>query len=108
MASSLVTRAERRADEVRHAIREALADGATNVALHAAIRSLQGEAAKLRGRRPADGALTDAELAASLASLAARLHAHKPGRPAGCPRVPAPEHLLAAFDAVYAQSGEPA
>jgi hypothetical protein len=105
MASSLITRAERRAAEVNRAIRGLLRDGNPHAAFNAAIRSIQGEAAKVRDHRPADAALIDAELAASLARLAARLHAHKPRRPPGCPRVPAPEHLITAFDAIY-ESGE--
>lgn len=102
MASSLTDRAERRAAEVQAAIRALLAAGDSHAAFNRAIRALQGEAAKVRGRRRGAGALADAELAGSLAALAAQLHAHKPGKPPGCPAIPAAPHLLAVFEATYA------
>lgn len=104
MAVSLAGKANRRATLMQAAIRDLLAAGNSTQAYHAAIRLLQGEAAKVRRRRPGDGALIDAELAASLSQLAAQLHAHKPRRPSGCPAMPEPAHLLAAFDATIAHA----
>ena len=102
MAASRVSKAARRAALVQAAIRDALAAGSSQKALHEAVRALLGELAKMRHYRPADGHLTDAEVAASLARLAADLPGHRPARPDGCAGSPAPEHLLAAFDATYA------
>lgn len=102
MALSLGARAERRAALNLSAIESALAEGASQKAFNLALKSLQSELAKVRRRRPAAGALTGAELAGSIAAIAARLHAHSPPKPAGCPREPRAEHLLAVFAASYA------
>ena len=106
MAISLAGKATRRAELTDAAIRDALADGNGRDALYRALRALQSEMRKLRDRRPGDGALADAELAGSISVIAARLHNHKPSKPAGCPRVPGPDHLLAAFEASRAQAEE--
>ena len=107
MGTSLADRASRRAGMVYEpAIREALADGNSHAALNLALRSLQSEMAKLRRRRPADGSLTDAELAGSIASIAAGLHAYKPRKPPGCPKVPEPHNLLSVYEASLAQAGD--
>jgi hypothetical protein len=107
MAVSLTAKAQRRAAEVyAPAILAALADGNGHLALTLALRELQAEAAKVRKRRPAAGALADADLAGSIAAIASQLHSHKPRRPPGCPRVPGPDHLLAMFRASYAQASE--
>lgn len=100
MAASLKERAQRRSAEVyQAAIRDALAEGNGRRALHLAIRALLSEAAKIRRRRPASASLADAELAGSIAAIAAGLHAYKPRKPAGCPRVPGPHHLLSVYEA---------
>lgn len=104
--AGLADRAERRSTGVEAVIRGCLSDGNTNAALIAALNSLRSEAAKVRKRRPGDGALADAEIAGSVAALAAQLHAYKPTRPAGCPPLPGPGHLLAAFAAAY-DAGRP-
>jgi hypothetical protein len=106
MAISRPGKANRRAEDAQAAIRGLLLAGNSKQAFHAAIRALYAEIEKIRDYRPADGALTDAELAASLASLAADLPGHRPARPPGCPAVPAPAHLLAAFDAAYSPRQE--
>ena len=80
MAASLSGRASGRAEAVATAITEALRDGNHQHALNLALRALQSEAAKLRRQRPADGAVTDAELAGSISGIAALLHAHAPAR----------------------------
>lgn len=105
MAASLTDRAERRAARVQAVIRGFLDEANPHAAFNASVGALQAEAARVRDRRPADAALIDAELAASLARLAAQLHAHKPRRPDGCPKVPGPDQMLATFNAVYG-SGE--
>ena len=104
MATSLTDRAARRAGEYEAVIRTALAAGDGNAALTEAARSLRSEMAKLRRRRPADAALADAELAASLLAIASQLYGHKPRRPPGCPRQPRPSDLLRVFDAGLEQA----
>jgi hypothetical protein len=106
MARNPLQRAEDRASLRDAAIRDALADGNAHKALLAALDALMSEAAKLRRRRAGDGALTDAQMAGSLSVLAAQLHLHKPDRPAGCPRVPRPEDLRAAYEAAVAAATE--
>jgi hypothetical protein len=99
MAASATAKAERReADVYLAAIRDALADGDVRAALHKAVAFLESEAAKMRNRRPADASLTHAALAGSLAATASLMHKHKPPRPAGCPRIPGSDHLLAVFE----------
>lgn len=98
MTAEILERADRRALKASAAIREALAAGDTRKALNAAILAVQAAAKQLREDRPADGALTDAEIAGRLLVTAARLQAHRPGRPAGCHRVPRAEDLLAACE----------
>jgi hypothetical protein len=101
MALGLTDRAERRAAEVHAAIRGALSEAASKQAFSTAISALQSECKKVRERRPAAGALIDAEVAGTIAALAASIHARRPRKPEGCPRVPGPEHLLAVFDSAY-------
>src|SRR5262249_58934778 len=99
MGRSTAARAERRAEELRlPAIREALSEGNPGQALALALHWYQAEAARVRRRRPADGALIDAYYAGVLARDAAGLYSHKPARRAGCPRVPRPADLLAMFE----------
>ena len=108
MAASLPERADRRAALVQAAIADALAGGDHHQALNLALRALQSESAKLRRRHRGDGALTDAQLAGSIAGIAASLHGHKPPRPPGCPRMPGPAELVRVFTAslTSAQDGE--
>jgi len=107
MALSVAARAQRRAAEIyEHAIRDHLAAGNSRAALNTALAALQGEAAKLRRRRPGDGAWTDTELAANIAALAASLHIHRPLRPPGAPRVPRPDDMTRAFDAALLAATE--
>jgi hypothetical protein len=103
MTASLSDRASGRAEAVATAITEALRDGNHQHALNLALRALQSEAAKLRRRRPADGAVTDAELAGSISGIAALLHAHTPARTRK--GAPSPAALLDAYQAGYAKSG---
>jgi len=106
MPASLTERASGRATAAKAAVIDALETGAGQQALNLALRTLQSEAAKLRRRRPGDAAITDAELAGSILAIAAQLHAHKPSRPPGCPRVPAPRHLLGVFEASFQRATE--
>ena len=100
MALSVAARAQRRAAEVYEcAIRGHLSAGDTKLALNSALAHLQSEMSKLRDRRAGDAAWMDAELAARVTILAASLHAHRPLRPPGAPRVPAADDLTRAFDA---------
>jgi hypothetical protein len=107
MAASPVPRVDGHADKVEAAVRDALADGNPRAAFNRVLGALQSEASKLHRARPADGALTYAQLAGSLSITAAELHRYHPDRPAGCPRVPGPEHLLAAFEAEVAEALKP-
>ena len=78
-------------------IREALAAGDHRKAVHFAVAAYYSEAAKLRSRRPHDGALTDAQIAASLLAVTEGLSTYKPDR-SGEPRgEPSPGRLLDAF-----------
>ena len=103
-ATGTLERADKRAVKAGAAIREALAAGDTRRALNAAIFAVQAAAKQLREDRPADGALTDAEMAGRLLVTAARLLEHRPARPPGCPRVPRPEDLLAACEQAVAKA----
>jgi hypothetical protein len=96
-------RAAGRAQAVAEAITEALRDGNHQRALNLALLALQSEAAKLRRRRPADGAFTAAELAGSISGIAAQLHAHTP--PRARRGAPGPADLLGAYEAGHARSG---
>lgn len=101
MATGLHVKAAGRAERFTAAIRDFLLDGNTNAALTEACRRLRAEAAKTRSHRPADGALADAEFAGVIAAMAVRLHAYKPPRPAGSPRQPRGDDLLAVFAASF-------
>jgi hypothetical protein len=86
------------------AIRAALAAGESRRALHLARAAYGSEATKLRRRRPADGALTDAEIAASLLAVTEGLGAYQPARSGKTRRAPSPGELVAAFDAALARA----
>lgn len=101
MATGLHVKAEGRHAKFTAAIRDFLLDGDTNGALTEACRRLRAEAAKTRNHRPADGAFADAEFAGVIAAMAVRLHAYKPPRPAGSPRRPRGDDLLAVFAASF-------
>jgi len=99
VASSLVSRAHRRASEVYLSrIRAHLSVGETKEALNDSLRYLQSEAAKNRKRSPARQALTDAQMAGYIALLALRLPAHRPQGGSALMRMPGPDALLKAFD----------
>ena len=107
MGASLKDRALRSAEVVRQpAIREALAAEDTRAAVTEALAWLRRELAGVRRHRPADGALIDAQLAGSISAIAAGLHALRPDRPAGCPRVPRAADLLAVYDAAREGDGD--
>lgn len=110
MAASLITRVINRATRKDAAIRAALARSDSASALWESVRALTGEAKKVRGWRPADAALIDAELAGTILALAAELHDYKPARPDGCrsQRHPEPEHLTAAYEASLTRAAEEA
>lgn len=102
--ASRTEKAAGRAEKASAAIEEALVNGNHQQALNLALRALQGEASKLRRHRPADGAVTDAELAGSISGIAAQLHAHTPvtGSGNGSPGV---ADLLAAYRAGNEKAG---
>jgi hypothetical protein len=80
------------------AIRRALAvlDGLR--ALYKAYQALRSAAVKEYKHRPAEAGLVMSHIGAQLLYFARALPDYKPERPRGCPRVPRPEDLLAAFD----------
>lgn len=95
--------AKRTADRAANA-RAHLAAGDTRQALWVGLNGIATEATKLRGRSNGDGMLTDAELTGMLLGIAAGLHAHDPGRPAGCPSLPRPADLIAMLDTALARN----
>lgn len=112
MAASKITEAEA-------AIRDALRRGDTKAAIEIALDAGDGgraitiaadavrKAAKdVRNRRPGDGALMAAELAANLLRTARDLPMHVPSRLPGCPKVPTPDDLLAKFTDVLNRARE--
>ena len=101
MGTSLANKARGRAIDVAVAIRGLLSAGETTRALGRAIGALQKEAKNVRNWRPGDAMLLDADLAGMIAAKAALLPTRIPYRPPGCPPVPRPEDLKAAFEAAY-------
>jgi hypothetical protein len=104
-------------DDVEVAIRAAITSGDTEGAIRIALAAGDGgrvitiaadavrKAAKdVRERRPGDGALMAAELAANLLRTARDLPTHVPSRLPGCPKVPGPDDLAAKFDAVLSRA----
>lgn len=89
------------------AIRVALAAGLTAQAVTIAADAVRAAAKKVRTRRPGDGVLADAELAANLLTTARLLRTHVPSRPPGCPQVPGPDDVLAKFDDVTRRNTVP-
>lgn len=104
---SVEVRAQRRADLADAAIRARLGEADSHGALNDAVRLLQSEAAKVRRRRPADAALIDAQLAGLITRLASQLHAFRPVRPRGAPRVPRPCDLTGAYETALSEGEEP-
>jgi hypothetical protein len=88
------------------AVRRALAvlDGLR--ALYKAYQALRAAAVREYRRRPAEAGLIMAHLSAHLLYFAGVLEEYKPERPAGCPRVPRPEDLLAAFEITLTEARE--
>jgi hypothetical protein len=101
MATGLHLKAAGRAGRFTAAIRDLLLSADTNGGLTEACRRLRAEAAKTRRQRPNDGPLAEADVAGIVAALAVLMHTYKPPRPAGCPRQPRPEDLLAVFAASF-------
>ena len=102
MATSARAKAERRAETAVAAIRDLLLEENTSGALTEAVRKLRSEATHLRRRRPADGAITDAQLAGLIAGIASALHRYDPGRTSdGAPDC---TELLTAFRESLARS----
>jgi hypothetical protein len=105
--------------DVEVAIRDAIKEGDTETAMKVALAAgltaqavtigadaVRSAAKKVRTRRPGDGALADAELAANLLHTARRLPMHVPSRLPGCPRVPGPDDVLAKFTDVLRRARE--
>lgn len=91
---------ERTFEELKE-IRKKVSDGDTRGAVYDANAWLL---LAVKNSRPIFGDLagiTDAELAARLAALAARWHQQTVQRPEGLRGKPAPAHLLAVFDQVF-------
>lgn len=106
MASSAADRAGNRVGKGQRAIEAALAEANASEALAEATRALRSAWAHMSRQRPGDAAITAAQLAASIAVTAGRLHTLRPHRPEGCPAVPGPADLLAAYrDAVEGAEG---
>jgi hypothetical protein len=80
------------------AIRAALsvADGLR--AVYEGSRALRSAIVKEYKRRPAEAGLIAAHVGAQLLYFARALPDYRPLRPRGCPKVPGPDHLLAAFN----------
>lgn len=102
MATRFTVKTRGRLAEAEAATRGDLARGDSRAALNTAIRTLQSELTKVRGRRPRDGALIDAELAAQILVLAAKVHEHRPVRPANCPPIPQPADMTRVFERALA------
>jgi hypothetical protein len=113
MATSKIT------DDVEVAIRAAQTAGDTQAAIVAAFTAgwnaravtiaadaVRKAAKDVRDRRPGDGALADAELAANLLLTARQLRTHVPSRLPGCPKVPGPDDMLAKFADVLRRNAE--
>ncbi|HUY51308.1 MAG TPA: hypothetical protein VMV92_37325 [Streptosporangiaceae bacterium] len=108
MASSAADRAGNRVGKGQRAIEAALAEANASEALAEATRALRSAWAHMARQRPGDAAIAAAQLAGSITATAAKLHAHKPVRPDGCPQVPGPADLLTAYREVLqaAQGGD--
>jgi hypothetical protein len=80
------------------AIRSALSmlDGLR--AVYQGTRALRAAVVQEYKRRPAEAGLIAAHLGAQLLYFARALPGYRPLRPRGCPKVPGPDDLLAAFD----------
>jgi hypothetical protein len=85
-------------------IRAALVSGNPRRARHLASAAYGSEARKLSRRRPADSAITDAQMAAAELAAAESLKTFKPARPGNRRGIPSPRELLAAFDRTLAKA----
>jgi hypothetical protein len=97
MATSRTDKASRRSADAVTAIRAALEQGDTRRALQIACDTVKSESVKVYDHRWADAQLIAAELAGSLAALAAQLHDYKPRKPRGLVN-PSPNLLLTTFE----------
>jgi hypothetical protein len=104
MVTSFADRFLGRVSAAEAEIRAALAAGNSRKALHLARAAYGSEAAKLRAHRPDAGALTDAEMAASLLAVTEGLSAYKPDRSGRAREAPSPERLLEVFQATLAKA----
>jgi hypothetical protein len=103
MATGFAEKLDGRMIDAEAAVRAALAAGDSRRAFHVARGVYGSEAAKLRQRRPDDGALTDAEMAASLLAAAEGMRAYKPVRAGRRGSKPPAPRLLATFERVLAR-----
>ena len=106
MATGFKAKAARRDSElVVPDIEGFLADEDPKQALDRGVRALTSELKKVRSRRPAAGALLDAQLAGWLAGTAAGLHACQPARRGGKRTgMPGADQLRETFWAHYLQA----
>ena len=103
MASSAADHAGNRVREGRDDIEAALKEADAGKALSEATEMLRSAWKHMSKHRKADAAIAAAQLAASITVTAGRLHTLKPHRPEGCPAVPGPDDLLAAYRGAVAE-----
>jgi hypothetical protein len=101
MSPSLASKARGRAIDVAGAIREALSELQSRRALDRAIGALNREMKGVRNWRAGDAMLLEADLAGVIAAKAALLATRVPYRRPGCPAIPLPDDVTAAFEAAY-------
>lgn len=101
MGTSLANKARGRAIDVAGAIREALSDLQSRRGLDRAVGALEREMKSVRNWRAGDAMLLEADLAGVIAAKAALLATRVPYRRPGCPAIPGPDDLKAAFEAAY-------
>lgn len=73
-------------------------------AIYEGTRAVRAALVKEYKRRPAEAGLIAANVGAQLLYISRVLPEYKPQRLPGCPRVPRPEDLLAAFEGALAES----
>ena len=101
MGTSLATKARGRAIDVAGVIRGLLSVPNTHSAFIRAIGALEREMKGVRNWRAGDAMLLEADLAGVIAAKAALLATRVPYRPPGCPAIPLPDDVTAAFEAAY-------
>ena len=101
MATSLAAKARGRAIDVAGAIRGLLSASEPKRAADRAAAARASEAKKVRNWRAGDAMLLEADLAGVIAAKAALLATRVPYRRPGCPPIPLPDDVTAAFEVAY-------